>query len=783
MYLSKQSLMCLFFQMRFLYPKDNVQDQGGTQFFSELKYFLALDEFVKSHGQGCDTGNQDDKQSFISNVGRIVKISGPNDTESCDTKNFFKAFKCNEDFDVSSNFFSTGSVLLSRHTDEPIPYPKRHPQLIRCSHGIIDVVDEAYENFATKKTYFNGDISRYALLFIWLNRCLHINDINDVYNEFLENLRGIYSDKILRNFRWEEDSVRQKINNILDHLDYDENESYLNHRELIIDELSNDFLKKNFSIYLEIKSRSNDPDYKRHCIEVCESWLDEHLPNNNIGNLFRHRDPVMFEQELDRITNLENFDNINNHDQNRRTIAALNLYSDFLNFMPHDSFMELLNNLRSELTNRPEKKQNVRSLLAELSINPPAVEILPFTQIIYFGAPGTGKSNKIENDIFVDANENLLHTGLSSVGKEYKFRTTFHPDYDYAQFVGAYKPKAVPTSFQDDEEPADNDQDRPNQKKTEITYEFTPQVFAKAYVKAWIEYLKAAESTPATTAKNVYLVIEEINRGNCAQIFGDIFQLLDRKDGHSAYSIDVDADFAEYIEKQLTEIETVDENGAVTNYWHQYKIKIQEWNQDHNGEQAVAAENNEKFCKAVLPPNLIILATMNTSDQSLFPMDSAFKRRFDWEYVPIDDLHPNARFNIVVDDNYSRPWLAFMKKVNENISVVTHSEDKQMGEFFIKPKDGSNDIKFEEFRSKVLFYLWDSIYKDEMDNDDALVFRLKNGNNVEKITFQKLFEGGSAQLDHQKTLVKRIIGCMVDPPTAREGAARETTEEHVVGNP
>ena len=401
------------------------------------------------------------------------------------------------------------------------------------------------------------------------------------------------------------------------------------------------------------------------------------------------------------------------------------------------------------------------------------------SQIIYFGAPGTGKSNKIENDIFVDANENSLHTGLSSVEEKYKFRTTFHPDYDYAQFVGAYKPKTVPTSSQDDEDPTDNDQDRPNQKKTEITYEFTPQVFAKAYVRAWLEYLKATNHNPDATGEKVYLVIEEINRGNCAQIFGDIFQLLDRKNGHSAYSIDIDVDFAEHIEKQLVEAERADENVAAPDFWNRYKVKIQEWNRVNNGELAVAIDDDE-FCKVALPPNLIILATMNTSDQSLFPMDSAFKRRFDWEYVPIDDLHPNARFNIVIDGDYSCPWLTFLKKVNENILAVTHSEDKQMGEFFIKPKDGSN-IKFEEFRSKVLFYLWDSIYKDELDNEDALVFRLTNGNDVEKITFQKLFEGGSAQLERQKTLVKRIIDSIV-PAAARAGAAREVLAEAGVEN-
>ena len=762
MYLSKQSLMCLFFQMRFLYSKERVQDQGGTQFFSELKYFMALDEFTKSQERPCNTNNRDDKQLFISNVGRIVKISDPNEAESCDTKNFFDAFKSNDDFDVSSNFFSAGSVNLSRNTNDPVPYPKRHPQLMECSSGIISIVNEAYDRFATEKTYFNGDISKFALLFIWLNRHTNVSDTANAYEVFLENLREIYSDNLLRNFRWEDDPVRLKINDILAHLDYNENATYLNPRELVIDYLNHDFVKKIFSCYLEIKSRSTNPNYKSHCVDICESWLNEALPNNDIGNLFRHRDPAKFEQEFDRIINLENFDRINRNDGNGKPIAALNLYCDFLKYMPHDRFMDLLSNLRIELINHPEKKNDVRNLLSEISDTQPTPQDLLFTQIIYFGAPGTGKSNKIEKNIFVDANGAQLNTGLSTISEEYKFRTTFHPDYDYAQFVGAYKPRAIQVVYQHENDAAEGAQNIANQNKTEITYEFTPQVFAKAYIKAWVEYIKAVIRDPNAVGEKVYLIIEEINRGNCAQIFGDIFQLLDRKNRHSAYSIDVDTDFAEYIKKKLVEEAVIDENDVESNCWDLYKAKIQEWNRNNNDEQFVIADGAENFCKVALPPNMIILATMNTSDQSLFPMDSAFKRRFDWEYVPIDDSLPDANFDIFIDETYSRSWLTFLKKVNENISTVTHSEDKQMGEFFIKPKDNSNNIKFEEFRSKVLFYLWDTIYKDEMDNDDAGVFRLKNGNNVEKITFQKLFEGGSAQLDRQKELVKRIIDGVID---------------------
>lgn len=315
-------------------------------------------------------------------------------------------------------------------------------------------------------------------------------------------------------------------------------------------------------------------------------------------------------------------------------------------------------------------------------------------QQIFFGAPGTGKSHKIDYDLFKDENGNSIGKGIKEIPEDRKFRTTFHPDYDYAQFVGAYKPK------KDD-------------KDGKITYNFVPQVFAKAYSAAWKLYLKGDSRLRGNDINaQVFLVIEEINRGNCAQIFGDIFQLLDRDgEGFSQYSIDADCDFAEWLAKYS--------DLSAESIWPEYEKKV-------GGEG-----------KLKLPPNLNILATMNTSDQSLFPMDSAFKRRFDWEYVPINYSHEKANFD-VAGDGIKFKWLAFLKKVNADIYKATESEDKQMGEFFIKPKNDSNEIGLDEFRSKVLFYLWDSVYKDDPSFKNIFHFNYpeKDGSVV---TFQRLF--------------------------------------------
>ena len=370
-------------------------------------------------------------------------------------------------------------------------------------------------------------------------------------------------------------------------------------------------------------------------------------------------------------------------------------------------------------------------------------------QIIYFGAPGSGKSHKVAED-------------LAGVGRENVFRTTFHPDYDYASFVGCYKPIVSSPSRQDlsfeelkshIQEEVDKNPDhtiskftikyyrsiqklletpqrkelraeiqkclqRDNDGKAQhtymnqaialgeylekeglwrddstITYAFTPQVFTNAYVRAWEH-----------PNEKVYLVIEEINRGNCAQIFGDLFQLLDRKDdGTSEYPIHADNDLAIYLQDTLSD----------------------------DAKQGIA---EGKLC---LPANLHIIATMNTSDQSLFPMDSAFKRRWDWEYIPIDysDEVKSGQFVITINDkNYK--WVTFLKAVNRHIRDLTHSEDKQMGNFFVK-----NSIEKEAFKSKVMAYLWHEVCKDEYGTQGNF-FRSyeEEKKDVKEFSFNELYE-------------------------------------------
>lgn len=299
---------------------------------------------------------------------------------------------------------------------------------------------------------------------------------------------------------------------------------------------------------------------------------------------------------------------------------------------------------------------------------------LPLQQI-YYGAPGTGKSYEI-NEI----------TKKHSV-----IRTTFHPDCDYSTFVGAYKPVMSQVELRDVSGHVVIE-DGKKLKEERITYKYVKQAFLKAYLAAWQKYSNGGETTEPQ-----FLVIEEINRGNCAQIFGDLFQLLDRADnGFSTYPIEADTDLQTEISKAFGEDgeyalgEGFNIEGVVSGY---------------DGITEVVKEGRV----LLLPNNLYIWATMNTSDQSLFPIDSAFKRRWDWKYVKITDAKKGWKIKCGSEECN---WWTFVTEINKKIAKETSSDDKKLGYFFCKPDKNGNTISEDKFVGKVLFYLWNDVFKD-----------------------------------------------------------------------
>lgn len=262
--------------------------------------------------------------------------------------------------------------------------------------------------------------------------------------------------------------------------------------------------------------------------------------------------------------------------------------------------------------------------------------------IILFGAPGTGKSYQLNNN-----KDELL--GIGSNNYE---RVTFHPDYSYANFVGCYKPVSIYNK---------------ESKKKEIEYKYVPGPFMRTLVNA-------LRSTMSEQPEIYLLIIEEINRANVAAVFGDIFQLLDRKNGISEYPIQTSEDMRQYL---------IDELGGEPDDYKEIR----------------------------LPDNMFIWATMNSADQGVFPMDTAFKRRWNFTYLGINNNEEEIDDKFITIDNDQFKWNDVRKAINDYLSKMNINEDKLMGPFFINPKDINNDNFDEVFKNKVLMYLFEDAGK------------------------------------------------------------------------
>lgn len=336
-------------------------------------------------------------------------------------------------------------------------------------------------------------------------------------------------------------------------------------------------------------------------------------------------------------------------------------------------------------------------------------------QQIFYGAPGTGKSHAI----------NELTAGKDVI------RTTFHPDTDYSTFVGAYKPttKSVPVTTVIGTNAVPVIYNGKKMMEDKIVYEYVSQAFLQAYVAAWRKYCDVQEGEEPV---DEFLVIEEINRGNCAQIFGDLFQLLDRGDeGFSEYPIKADSDMKKLLEHEFEGLEIKNKEGI---------------NALFKGGKDIVAEVLAGDV-LLLPNNLYIWATMNTSDQSLFPIDSAFKRRWDWNYVPIS----NAGKKWMIEVNGAQyDWWNFLEAINDKVYHATYSEDKKLGYFFCKAKDGV--ISADKFVSKVIFYLWNDVFKDSEFEGDT--FKDEDG---EKLSFDKFYSVENNQVKVNGTKIVKFL--------------------------
>jgi len=350
-------------------------------------------------------------------------------------------------------------------------------------------------------------------------------------------------------------------------------------------------------------------------------------------------------------------------------------------------------------------------------------------QKILFGSPGTGKSYRVENIIIPDE---LKITDQSNI-----IPTVFHPEYTYGDFMGKLMPltddsgkveykyysghflKALAKAYKN----IIISCIKYEKDKKEVTEEYKQEIGKTRQEDFSIEErstLKQKHSKIIKQPENVVLVIDEINRGNSAAIFGTVFQLLDRnKNGWSQYPITISdlektgllqaISFKQYfLSKDKGYSFEYDGDSCKEETYNKYLDYIFS---DLSEEKRVRLQE----CKIKLPPNLSFLATMNTSDNSIYFMDSAFKRRWDWEFVNIEDDNQRnvvSSKRVKLYNNDTCAWNDFVDKLNEFIrshyKTVRKIEDKQIGYFFINEEI----ITEEHIKNKLMFFIWDSVFSN-----------------------------------------------------------------------
>ncbi|MEB3220142.1 MAG: restriction endonuclease [Nostocales cyanobacterium 94392] len=314
-----------------------------------------------------------------------------------------------------------------------------------------------------------------------------------------------------------------------------------------------------------------------------------------------------------------------------------------------------------------------------------------YVQKIIFGSPGTGKSYAI-----VDIAKNRLEIEFQETAKilSNTVKTVFHPEYNYFDFMGKLLPLTNGGS---------------------VIYKYYPGDFLKALGIAYKNLLENVNSS------NCLLVIDELNRGNAAAIFGSVFQLLDRNDdGWSTYELDIsDMELVALFnvmghKANVNNDFSVQVDGSRLEFF--IKQLVDKYSSD-TGKTALIKLLEQRKIK--IPPNLSIIATINTSDESIYYLDSAFKRRWDWQHYPSPNYKSKftvppivKEANLILPNDLTKPWYKYILGINEFIKSyhqdIRRIEDKQIGWWFIKPINGQ--VTLEQVKDKLMFYLWDSVF-------------------------------------------------------------------------
>lgn len=374
----------------------------------------------------------------------------------------------------------------------------------------------------------------------------------------------------------------------------------------------------------EQKRQDGSRRFTDHTINIYVDTINAAVKKFNLKSIFDITEKSEIEEICIQIRNHPEYDKFNKNRGNGALSAGLNAYSEFIDYL------EIIKSNQSGLTfSDSENDEKIIFDYEEFKTDNKKYK----RNLIVHGAPGTGKSYRIEN----------LRKDL--IGDESNYtRVTFHPDYTYSGFVGTYKP--VPLE---------------NGENSEITYEYVPGPFMKILTEALMH-----QDIP------YLLIIEEINRANTAAVFGDVFQLLDRDNtGKSQYPVNVSRDMKSYL-KNITGID---------------------------------------FDEIRIPSNMFIWATMNSADQGVYPMDTAFKRRWSFSYIGLNDSEDEMKkYNVVLGAEVQQRvnWNKLRNALNDKLTILGINEDKLLGPFFISEHDMSDEIGFSEvFKDKIISYLFE----------------------------------------------------------------------------
>ena len=662
MYFSKEFLLDLYKKLSSLYSGNDIEAQGGTQFVSELKYFLATDYFKKQKGKACDTNLKDDKDFFVSSVGKIVLLAG--DGSFLATKNFANSIGEARDFDVGSNFFSANAVAKSKISPEPQKFPNRHPQLLTIIRGVIDTYTGGYESLANDKEYLGGNIKKYAILFLWLNRFSNFTSKESVYTDSLFNLKKDFSSELVSALRWDSQEIKNEVANQLVDIQLVDNKPNFEREDFLKNSETTDFISPDNYSYIKIPlniDSSSDKTQLRQNLIASLNKIESSDKDDGFNLLSKL---VLF--------GIQNGKTIVENGISPNELASDSNISD--NYHQHLRFgIQIYNYAKTNKLIETVENSNFQSE-RETTLSQSATTFTAPEQIIYYGVPGSGKSHEIKHKL---ETEYKIPEQQQDVFVE---RTVFHPEYTNADFIGQILPKLV-------------------QGKTDFV--FKPGPFTSILKKALCD------------SQNRYiLIIEEINRGNAAAIFGELFQLLDRIDDES---------------------KKTSHDGSLNTYgkgWSEYFVMNSEINNyirdsDDTFDGKALDINGIHFSANTgirLPPNLSILATMNTSDQNVFTLDNAFQRRWDMKLIENvfgDTEEETNQRNAFVDSAKQITWEKFQTAINIKIGKMSEDaglssmEDKRLGCWFVKAVKQGNDyiISKDLFAEKVLKYLWDDAFK------------------------------------------------------------------------